>query len=82
MRRNDFANWCGGQPIEFCFANTTVIARRVQEVKDELVQRKGIDAKHVIITSDETDPVWWADIEARGWLRVNHSTTVQRYGKW
>jgi hypothetical protein len=82
VRHGDFVNWCGGVPLEDCFANTTVINRRVQEEKDELLQRKGLHVEHVIITSDEQDPAWWDDVEAHGWLQVDHSETVERYGKW
>jgi hypothetical protein len=82
VRRKDFANWCGGVPVEDCFANITVIARRVREVKDELLSRKGLNVEHVIMTSDETDPQWWADVAAQGWLQVDHSMTVQMYGRW
>jgi hypothetical protein len=60
----------------------TVIGRRVQEVKDELRERRGLDVKHVIMTSDERDPAWWADVAAQGWLAVNHSRTEELYGKW
>ena len=69
-------------PLVDCYANITVIARRVQEVKDELLERKGLDVKYVIMTSDETDPEWWAEVKAQGWLTVDHSYTVKLYGKW
>jgi hypothetical protein len=58
------------------------IARRIHEVQQELLARKGIDVPHVIMTSDENDPAFWADVEAHGWLRVDHSKTVDIYGRW
>jgi hypothetical protein len=82
VRHNDFANWCGEYTLIECFANITVIARRVQEVKDELRERRGLDVKHVIMTSDERDPAWWADVAAQGWLAVDHSRTEELYGRW
>jgi hypothetical protein len=60
----------------------TVIGRRVQEVKDELRERRGLDVNHVIMTSDERDPAWWADVAAQGWLTVDHSNTAELYGNW
>jgi hypothetical protein len=81
MRRDDFKNICD-VPVHECLANFTVIARRVAEVREELRERKGIDAKHVIMTSDEKDPAWWADVEAQGWLRIDHSMTEKTFGRW
>jgi hypothetical protein len=82
VRHHDFKGWCGDVPVEDCFASLSVIARRVREVQEELRTRKGIDVRHVIMTSDEIDPSWWADVEARGWLRVDHSMTGETYGGW
>jgi len=65
-----------------CFAPISVIARRVQEVKQELWERKGLVVNHVIITSDEKNATWWDDINAQGWFRVDHSETVEIYGAW
>jgi hypothetical protein len=81
MRRDDFKNICD-VPVHECLANFTVIARRVAEVQEELRERKGIDAKHVIMTSDEKDPAWWSDVEAQGWLRIDHSMTEKTFGRW
>jgi hypothetical protein len=60
----------------------TVIGRRVQEVKDDLRELRGINVEHVIMTSDEDDPAWWADVAAQGWLKVDHSRTEELYGRW
>jgi hypothetical protein len=55
----------------------------VEEVKQELVQRKGLHVNHVIMTSDEIDPAWWREVEKQGWLRVDHSvTTEEENGAW
>jgi hypothetical protein len=82
VRHKDFANWCGDYTLNECFANMTVIGRRVQEVKDDLRELRGINAEHVIMTSDEDDPAWWADVAAQGWLTVDHSRTEELYGRW
>lgn len=38
----------------------------------------------VIITSDETDPVWWDEVRALGWKTVDHqkARTVETLGRW
>ncbi|KAJ2930506.1 hypothetical protein H1R20_g6581, partial [Candolleomyces eurysporus] len=82
IRHGDFKNWCGNVPIEDCFAPLSVIARRVQEVKEEILEKKGIVVEHVIMTSDERDEAWWASVRSRGWFQVDHSETVEQYGAW
>ncbi|KAG1886860.1 uncharacterized protein F5891DRAFT_1081403, partial [Suillus fuscotomentosus] len=54
------------------------------EVQEELRTRKGIDAIHVIMTSDERDPEWWSDVGALGRTRVDYAAerTEDIYGKW
>jgi hypothetical protein len=81
MRHGDFKTWCG-EDLSLCFPSFPVIARRVEEVKTELLQRKGIAVEHVIMTSDEQDPAWWDGVRAQGWLTLNHSRTVELYGAW
>ncbi|KAJ8523387.1 hypothetical protein ONZ45_g176 [Pleurotus djamor] len=84
VRHGDFGNWCRDMhvPIEECFAPISAFARRVQEVKDELMERKGIDVRHVIMTSDERNATWWGEVAEQGWLSVNHSKTAELYGTW
>jgi len=82
VRHHDFAAWCGNVPVQDCFAPLPVIARRVQEVKDELLERKGIKVDHVIMTSDERNATWWQDVADQGWLQIDHSKTVELYGEW
>ncbi|KAF6766677.1 hypothetical protein DFP72DRAFT_1162239 [Ephemerocybe angulata] len=78
----DFANWCGDVPITDCFAPLSVIARRIQEVKDELLDRMGIVVENVIMTSDERNETWWDGVRSEGWFQVDHTETVERYGAW
>jgi hypothetical protein len=68
--------------VEDCFAPLSVIARRVQEVQDELLERKGIVVNHVIMTSDEPNSTWWEDVASHGWLALDHSNTEELYGGW
>jgi len=82
VRHGDFANWCGDVAVLDCFAPISVIARRVNEVKSELRETRGIDVNHVIVTSDEKDDDWWAAVKAQGWYNINHSETADLYGGW
>ncbi|KAF9535682.1 hypothetical protein CPB83DRAFT_842145 [Crepidotus variabilis] len=82
IRHGDFSNYCGDIPLEDCFAPISVIARRVEEVKKELMQKKGIAVEHVIMTSDERKEEWWEQVRQQGWYQVDHSQTVERYGRW
>jgi len=86
LRHGDFSRLCAAKnppvPVEDCFAPLSAVARRVDEVKAELLQRKGIVVEHVIMTSDETSTEWWDGVRARGWVGIDHSVTVEKYGKW
>ncbi|KAG6868865.1 hypothetical protein C0993_008613 [Termitomyces sp. T159_Od127] len=55
-------------------------ARRVDEVKTELLQRKGISVEHVIMTSDERDTVWWDDVKGKGWYPIFIDAAIQSLG--
>ncbi|KAH8825520.1 hypothetical protein DL96DRAFT_1499772 [Flagelloscypha sp. PMI_526] len=82
VRHNDFQQYCGKWTLDECYAPLSVIARRVQEVKDELLATKGFVVEHVIMTSDERNETWWKDVAAYGWYRVDHSHTVEEWGAW
>jgi len=82
IRHGDFKDWCGGVPVEDCFAPISVIARRVDEVKAQILEQRGVVVEHVIMTSDERNATWWGDVVAQGWYGVDHSKTTERYGSW
>ncbi|TDL25263.1 hypothetical protein BD410DRAFT_717900, partial [Rickenella mellea] len=84
VRRGDFRKACHEIPVNECFAPPSAFARRVAEVQQELLGTKGIDARRVLVTSDETDPAWWSEIKSFGWTWVNHTTarTAETYGLW
>lgn len=83
IRRNDFREWCEpGVALDDCFAPLPVIARRVHEVQEEILERKAIEVAPVIVTSDETNRTWWNDVEEMGWLAPDHSRTQELYGNW
>ncbi|KAF9041764.1 hypothetical protein BDZ89DRAFT_1060126, partial [Hymenopellis radicata] len=81
-RHRDFGDVCGDIPLQDCFAPLSAIARRVQEVKDELFQKKGLVVNYVLMTSDENDPPWWQEVAELGWVKPDHSRTRQVYGTW
>jgi len=82
VRHRDFRNWCGQVPVDDCFASIAVLARRVEEIKIELRESRGITVEHVIMTSDEKDESWWEQVAKQGWYIIDHSGTVERYGAW
>lgn len=88
VRHGDFifdSNLCGADiPPEKCFAPLSAWHDAVEEVRADLLKQKGVDAKHVVVTSDETDPVWWAEVASFGWTAVNHTMlrTEEKYNVW
>ncbi|KII94081.1 hypothetical protein PLICRDRAFT_36319 [Plicaturopsis crispa FD-325 SS-3] len=84
VRHHDFKVYCGDYSEEDCFASLAVYDRRVQEVKQELLERKNITVEHVLMTSDEDDAAWWHDVEAMGWKHIDFAAerTEEIYGKW
>ncbi|KAF8903611.1 hypothetical protein CPB85DRAFT_1017159 [Mucidula mucida] len=81
-RREDFDLACGGYTLEECFSSISVISRRVEEVRQELRDRRGLDVQHVVMTSDEWDPEWWDQVIAKGWTRIHHTEILERHGVW
>jgi hypothetical protein len=43
---------------------------------------KGLDVKNVVLTSDEVDPAWWADVAKMGWKYPDHSKTQEEFNGW
>ncbi|KAF7985920.1 hypothetical protein HWV62_43834 [Athelia sp. TMB] len=89
IRRRDFGGWCDGQSLEDCFASLDTYAVRVREVQAELQARPEFAERgpfKVIVTSDEIDPEWWAQVRQRGWLFVDHTpageNTEAKHGVW
>ncbi|KAJ7109973.1 hypothetical protein C8R44DRAFT_842428 [Mycena epipterygia] len=81
VRHGDFVNWCTpDMPVDQCFAPLSAFARRVREVQAEVLQRKGIEVKHVIVTGDEKDSAWWDSVRELGWRRPDHSQIYGSYG--
>jgi hypothetical protein len=57
-----------------------VYVRRVKEVRAAILENTGVAIDRVIITSNEMDPAWWVPVLKLGWLRPNHTETVERHG--
>lgn len=76
--------WCNiaGVSAQECFAPLSAFARRVDEMRVALFEGRGVSVEPVIVTSDEEDPDWWTAVSSLGWLRPDHSQTVQLYGAW
>ncbi|KAG8904306.1 hypothetical protein FRC01_008790 [Tulasnella sp. 417] len=73
VRHNDFLNQCGGVRLEDCAAPLSAYVRRVKQVQDDLAILHGPDSplakvQNVVVTSDERDPEWWAEVRKLGWL--------------
>jgi hypothetical protein len=81
-RHSDFGEYCGDLPKDQCFASPAIIGRRIEEVRQELRERKNMEVQHVVMTSDERNATWWEDIKKQGWLMIDHSQTVELYGHW
>ncbi|KAF7289478.1 hypothetical protein HMN09_01341800 [Mycena chlorophos] len=81
VRHGDFAGWCE-VPLKDCFAPLSAIARRVEELQDELWEKKRLVVDRVVVTSDERDPGWWDEVNELGWVSPDHSQTAERYGAW
>lgn len=59
-----------------------MIARRVEEVQTELWETHHVIVDRVVVTSDEQDIAWWDDVAELGWVRPDHSRTVEVHGEW
>ncbi|KAJ7035514.1 hypothetical protein C8F04DRAFT_1037146 [Mycena alexandri] len=83
-RRTDFKMWCNGIPESECYVELSAMVKRVEEVKGEILGRKGINVTHVIMTSDEPDAAWWDAVRKLGWYWPDHSKarTEAIYGPW
>ena len=84
VRHGDFSDFCEDEVLDDCFAPLSVIARRVEQVREEVLERKGIRVDRVLVTSDEDDPEWWKGVLAQGWEWVDYKAlgTVERYNRW
>ncbi|KAG8986048.1 hypothetical protein FRB90_004237, partial [Tulasnella sp. 427] len=90
IRRDDFdSGFCRSHPEAECHPPLTVFRNRVRQVKRALADKFGPVTKlgnvhDVIVTSDENNATWWAEVRRMGWIYIDHEEerTVERYGKW
>jgi len=42
------------------------------------------DVGHVLMTSDEMDPAWWAEVKRLGWSYIDYSDgrVMEEHGPW
>ncbi|KAL5519476.1 hypothetical protein ACEPAH_1159 [Sanghuangporus vaninii] len=86
VRHGDFGQYCDtdSEDESGCFAPLSTFARRVDEVRQELREKKGIEVERVLVTSDESDAKWWDAVRELGWEWVDHEAlgTEEKFGKW
>ncbi|KZT30814.1 hypothetical protein NEOLEDRAFT_1174185 [Neolentinus lepideus HHB14362 ss-1] len=90
VRHGDFRVYCHPPPESAldpsCFAPLSAIRTRVFEIQAELLAARGVSvpASHVLMTSDEGDAEWWAEVAAMGWRWIDHGKegTAGRLGRW
>ncbi|KAK7021935.1 hypothetical protein VNI00_017164 [Paramarasmius palmivorus] len=83
IRRGDFVchgeGECDDTPMD-------IYGRVVEQVKDELLERKGVRVEKVILASDETSQSFWDEVHGMGWDNIDHSSagedTMAKYGEW
>lgn len=64
IRRGDFTKWCkAGTPANKCFPSLEVYKAGIKRVKDQLLDTKGLYARHVIVTSDDTSPMFQESVK-------------------
>ncbi|KAG8874341.1 hypothetical protein FRB97_005966 [Tulasnella sp. 331] len=76
-RRTDFKGHCDDAPTETCFPPPSIIARYVDQVRKQLIDRSPHNTsasvstsgtyEKVLIMSDETDSKFWDEVRGRGW---------------
>jgi len=82
-RRDDFDGYCGDIPREDCFPSIPVYQRRISEIQEEVHERLGVVPRHVVMLSDEQDPIWWDSIRDAGWFTTSDvSEDAAKYGRW
>lgn len=84
VRHGDFKDACYDWSIEECWAPLERYALRVEQVQAQLRDEHNVDAKFVLMTSDERNATWWEETEKLGWKRINYATQPndEILGKW
>lgn len=84
IRHTDFAYYCTGKTAVECFPPLSTYGDKVDEIKAELLEKKGLKVDKVLVTSDEEDEEWWKTVEEYGWHRINWvaERTEELYSEW
>jgi hypothetical protein len=98
IRRADFDGWCGNVTREDCLGPIEAYARRVDEVRTDLLSSSRTDLPSeipVLVMSDEpktspdyrdpgTSEAWWKSVSELGWIHIDHDVlkTADTYGVW
>ena len=91
VRHGDFAHGCKAANNKEkedayldCFEPLGAWIARVDEVKKELKEKKGVEVENVLMMSDEKSERWWREVAELGWYRLDHEMlgTEARYGEW
>ncbi|KIY44583.1 hypothetical protein FISHEDRAFT_51260 [Fistulina hepatica ATCC 64428] len=81
IRRGDFAKQC---PEGRCYIPLSRYDLQVKAVQQELLERRGLNVEHVIVSSDDTSHEFWEEIRSLGWSYVDHEAekTAEKLGQW
>ncbi|EIN12872.1 hypothetical protein PUNSTDRAFT_131104 [Punctularia strigosozonata HHB-11173 SS5] len=84
VRHGDFLRMCGDKTKDECMTPLSTWAHTVELVQRELAEKHGISATRVVMTSDEKDPAWWADVTSLGWVKMDRTIDepVERFSAW
>ncbi|KAF8994270.1 hypothetical protein BDQ17DRAFT_1251953, partial [Cyathus striatus] len=83
VRRGDFSTQCFDTTGE-CLPPLSAYSEEVQVIQEQLREKQGLDVHEVLITSDETDPDFWAQAGGLGWKKIDHDVlqTETKLGGW
>ncbi|KAJ7170932.1 hypothetical protein C8R43DRAFT_71801 [Mycena crocata] len=86
VRRTDFKTWCGTDiPLLECLPQPKAFSRRVEEIKAEIQQQHKKVVTHVLVVSDDPEPILqYARENGKDRKMVDHATkrTTETYGGW
>lgn len=84
VRHGDFKIACYDTPVDDCFAPLSRYALRVEQVQKQLREEHNVDAKLVLMTSDERNATWWEEVNKLGWAHIDFAGEPQDeiLGKW
>ncbi|KAJ3528897.1 hypothetical protein NMY22_g9222 [Coprinellus aureogranulatus] len=84
VRHGDFGDICQPGHSPPCYLPLSVYRDGVEEVRRGVLTKHGVDIKHVLVASDESDPTFWEEVRSFGWAYLDHNSeaTFEKYGEW